>query len=72
MRKGVCRVREFVAMQFPTIDGYNAEFYFKTNTKFNFEIAGDKVHLKKNNQIYLTAPINVMKSMVIIEESEEE
>lgn len=72
MRKGVCRVREFVAMQFPTIDGYNAEFFFKANTKFNFEIAGDKVYLKKNHQIYLTAPINVMKSMVIIEESEEE
>ena len=71
MSKGVCRVREFIEMQFPTIDGYNAEFYFKTNTKFNFEIAGDKVHLEKNNQIYLTAPINVMKSMVIIEESGE-
>lgn len=71
MRKGVCRVREFVAMQFPTIDGYNAEFFFKANTKFNFEIAGDKVYLKKH-QICLTAPINVMESMVIIEESEEE
>ena len=47
MRKGVCRVREFIAMQFPTIDGYNAEFFFKANTKFNFEIAGDKVYLKK-------------------------